>query len=184
MERALYTRALVGQNPYRACAWTRMVRTVACEGPIAGGGREQKLTAAAIDGHMMKPEAILHNCVGTEKPGGGRLYLSQSAVNELRRELLYRLTEERSKPPVRRTGCMPTMPVGTPCAQEPQAIFQVRTAEQLTPELASLKLGIYTSRRTFADNFFRAGTFTARGAVPVAVMLRVITDGERRPEDP
>jgi putative protease len=173
-----YTRAQRGK-PIQSVCMDEDGHTVACEGPVPEEAVNKKLTAAAIDGHMLKTGGTPYNCVGTESRAEDGLYLSQSAVNELRRELLYKLTEERSKPPVRRSGRMPAMPVGTPCAQEPQAIFQVRTAEQLTPELAALEPGyVYVPADVMADNFSALEPFTAAGTVPVAVLPRVITDGE------
>ena len=57
----------------------------------------------------------------------------------------------------------------------------MRTAEQLTPELAALKPDyIYFPAMELAENFDPLRPFIDNGARPVAVMPRVITDDQSR----
>ena len=63
----------------------------------------------------------------------------QNEINELRRKLIAQLSAEREKAPERRTLRIPAPPVNVPAISDPARIYQVRTAEQLTPELAELK---------------------------------------------
>ncbi len=58
-------------------------------------------------------------------------------------------------------------------------IFQVRTEDQLTEELAELKPAyLYVPAQLMLDRFELLKPFTDRGAVPVAVMPRIITDNQ------
>ena len=62
---------------------------------------------------------------------------------------------------------------------EPVRIYQVRTADQLSEELAGLKPNyLYVPAMVMADDFSLIEPFVAQGTVPVAVLPRVITDDE------
>ena len=74
---------------------------------------------------------------------------------------------------------MPALPAGRPNVAQPAVIFQVRTAEQLSAELAEEKPDyLYVPLDVMIESFELLAPFTARGCVPVAVLPRVITDGE------
>ena len=105
----------------------------------------------------------------------------QNEINELRRKLIAQLSAEREKAPERRTLRIPAPPVNVPAISDPARIYQVRTAEQLTPELAELKPDyIYFPAMELAENFDPLRPFIDNGARPVAVMPRVITDDQSR----
>lgn len=71
--------------------------------------------------------------------------------------------------------------MNVPAISDPARIYQVRTAEQLTPELAELKPDyIYFPAMELAENFDPLRPFIDNGARPVAVMPRVITDDQSR----
>ena len=119
------------------------------------------------------PYFVAENRAKTDKG----LFLPAAAINELRRRLISDLTDERAKPPVRRGYRMPYAPVNVPVVSDPVRIFQVRAAEQLTEELAELKPDyIYVPAMLMAEDFSLLRPFLDRGAKPVAVLPRVITD--------
>ncbi len=149
------------------------------QGPVPEQARGRELTAAAIDSQMYKTGGTPYDCVETQSRTDSGLYLPAAALNELRRELISRLTEERAQPPRRRRLAVPAMPKGTPHPSEPAVIFQVRTADQMTQELADEKPDyLYVPADVMAENFSLLAPFTENGCTPVAVLPRVITDSE------
>ena len=84
-----------------------------------------------------------------------------------------------TSPPQRRMGPMPQRPKSKSVVTDPVMIFQVLTEEQLSPELAAMRPKyIYVPLMLMADHFDKVSLFTENGAVPVAVLPRVITDNE------
>lgn len=73
------------------------------------------------------------------------------------------------------------MPTGQGAVTDPAMIYQVRTAEQLTEELADTRPDyIYIPVKVMHDNFDLVQIFKERGTVPVAVLPRVVTDSETK----
>lgn len=173
-----YTRAARGK-PIQAVCMDEDGHKAACEGPVPQQARSQGLTPAAIDGQMNKTGGTPYICAESQSRAEDGLYLPASAVNELRRELIARITEERAKPPRRRTGKMPAIPKGTAHVGNPAIIFQVLTAEQLSEELAAEGPDyIYVPMEVMAGNYDRLRPFLDNGCKPVAVLPRIITDVE------
>ena len=54
-------------------------------------------------------------------------------------QILNDLAEKRAQAPERRSLDCPPLPENEPVSGDPAVIFQIRTAEQLAPELAELK---------------------------------------------
>jgi putative protease len=102
-----------------------------------------------------------------------------AAINEMRRKLLDDLTEKRKELPIRRSGTFPPTPSHKAKDRPPELIFQVLSADQLTPELAELKAShLYVPLEVLADNFKKALPFSVAGTNIVAVMPRVISSGD------
>ena len=139
----------------------------------------QAISAEALSDRLGKTGGTPYYSVDTQSRVQSGLYLSASEINELRRKLVTALSERRAMPPVRRSLPMPAMPTGQNAVTDPVMIYQVRTAEQLTEELADTRPDyIYIPVKVMHDNFDLVRIFTERGAVPVAVLPRVITDDE------
>ncbi|HPS75288.1 MAG TPA: DUF3656 domain-containing protein [Oscillospiraceae bacterium] len=173
-----YTRAEAGK-PIQAVCMDDDGHKVFLEGPIPQLSRSRGLTAAMIDEQMHKTGGTPYECAESRSRADGGLYLPAAALNELRRELLSRLTGQRGEPPRRRELPMPALPAGRPNVAQPAVIFQVRTAEQLSAELAEEKPDyLYVPLDVMIESFELLAPFTARGCVPVAVLPRVITDSE------
>ncbi|NLH01772.1 MAG: U32 family peptidase, partial [Clostridiales bacterium] len=97
----------------------------------------------------------------------------------MRRTLLDALSEERKVPPVRKIGKMPKTPADVKILGKPKLIFQVTLAEQLTTELAEFCPDyIYVPLEILVGNPLAVLPFAKNGAVPVAVLPRVITDDQ------
>ena len=150
-------------------------------GPVPERAKRQGLTEQYLIEQMFKTGGTPYNCIENKAKAEPGLYLPASEINELRRKLIAQLSAEREKAPERRTLRIPASPVNVPAISDPARIYQVRTAEQLTPELAELKPDyIYFPAMDLAENFDPLRPFIDNGARPVAVMPRVITDDQSR----
>ena len=150
-------------------------------GPVPERAKRQGLTEQYLTEQMFKTGGTPYNCIENKAKAEPGLYLPASEINELRRKLIAQLSVEREKAPERRTLRIPAPPVNVPAISDPARIYQVRTAEQLTPELAELKPDyIYFPAMELAENFEPLRPFIDNGARPVAVMPRVITDDQSR----
>ena len=150
-------------------------------GPVPERAKRQGLTEQYLTEQMFKTGGTPYNCIENKAKAEPGLYLPASEINELRRKLIAQLSAEREKAPERRTLRIPAPPVNVPAISDPARIYQVRTAEQLTPELAELKPDyIYFPAMELAENFDPLRQFIDNGARPVAVMPRVITDDQSR----
>ena len=150
-------------------------------GPVPERAKRQGLTEQYLTEQMFKTGGTPYNCIENKAKAEPGLYLPASEINELRRKLIAQLSAEREKAPGRRTLHIPAPPVNVPAISDPARIYQVRTAEQLTPELAELKPDyIYFPAMDLAENFDPLRPFIDNGARPVAVMPRVITDDQSR----
>ena len=107
------------------------------------------------------------------------LHLSAAELNELRRRLINELTAKRAQPPQRRVSKYPPVPQTKAVEGEPVTIFQVLSAEQLTKELAELEPEyIYIPLEVLDKNPGCQDVFVENGSVPVAVLPRIIHDGQ------
>ena len=151
---------------------------------VAFGAEPKKAIRQAISSEVMserlaKTGGTPYYCEDVQSRVQNGLFLSASEINELRRKLVTALNERRAQPPARRSLPMPSMPTGQSAVTDPVMIYQVRTEEQLTEELAETKPDyIYVPVKLMYDRFDLVQLFLDRGAVPVAVLPRVITDDE------
>ena len=173
-----YTVAEKGQ-PIKAIAFDDDGHRAVTTGPVPERAKGQGITEAYLTEQMFKTGGTPYNVVENKAVTDAGLYLPASAINELRRKLISSLSAEREKSPARRTLPMPSKPVGMPSVTDPVMIFQVLTAEQLSPELAALKPNyIYVPLVLMEEHFDKLAPFVENGTVPVAVLPRVITDND------
>ena len=126
---------------------------------------------------MYKTGGTPFYCIENKAVADPGLFLSASTVNELRRNLIAGLSKQRETVPPRRYLAVPEKPANSCSSSRPKVIFQVRSEEQLTPELAELKPDyLYAPAMLMAENFDLIKPFAENGTVPVAVLPRVITD--------
>lgn len=120
-----YTRAERGRSVQAVCM-DEDGHKAFLEGPVPELARSRSLTTAMIDEQMYKTGGTPYECVETQSRTESGLYLPASALNELRRALISRLTEERAQPPKRRSLKMPAIPEGKPHLTKPTVIFRAR----------------------------------------------------------
>ena len=150
-------------------------------GPVPERAKRQGLTESYLVEQMYKTGGTPYYCVENKAKAAPGLFLPASEVNELRRKLISDLSEKRAAPPQRRSFRLPPPPSNVPAITDPVKIFQVRAAEQLSPELAALKPDyIYAPAMLMAEDFNIMRPFMDNGARIVAVLPRVITDDQMK----
>ena len=165
--------------PIKAIAFDNEGNKAVATGAVPEKARGQGLTETYITEQMFKTGGTPYSVVENRAQAQPGLYLPASAINELRRNLVNELSEQRAKPPVRRVGSMPVKPRSLPVSGDPAMIFQVLTEDQLTEELAELKPRLlYAPMTLMQDSFDKLRPFIENGTTPVAVLPRVITDSE------
>ena len=146
-------------------------------GPVPERAKRQGLTEGYLTEQMFKTGGTPYTCVENRAKAEPGLYLPAAEINELRRKLISELSERRATPPTRRVGRLPAMPRNIAPVADPKIIFQLRTAEQLSPELAELKPDyLYVPALLLAEKPELALPFAEKGTTLVAVLPRIITD--------
>ena len=168
--------------PARAIAFDDEGHRAMTYGPVPERAKRQGLTREYLTEQMYKTGGTPYSCVENQAKTDPGLYLPAAAINELRRRLINELSENRAKPPQRRVLTVPPMPKNVTQPAEPKIIFQVRTAEQMTRELADLKPDyLYAPALELAENPDLLLPWVENGVTPVAVLPRIITDTEVEP---
>ena len=152
---------------------------VAKSGPVPQAAQTQALTESSVREQLYKTGGTPYLCTEVSSVLDKGLYMPASALNEVRRYLLDALTEERKKAPKPTVGKMPRTPLNINILGRPKLIFQICSEQQLTMYLAEFKPDyIYVPLEILVSNPTAVVPFAERGAVPVAVLPRVITDDE------
>ena len=165
------------EKPIRAIAFDDDGNKAVTEGPVPEEATQKALTEEYIAEQMFKtggtPYDVKENLARTD-PG---LFVPASAINEMRRKLVNDITEKRGKVPVRAGGSIPPFPKAEKPVGDPCVIFQVRSEDQLTQEMADLKPAyLYAPAHLMKEHFELLEPFIQNGTVPVAVLPRVIHD--------
>ncbi len=163
----------------KAAAIDGLGNKVAAFGPEPQKAIRQAISSETLSDRLGKTGGTPYYCTQVQSRVQSGLFLSASEINELRRKLVTALSERRAMPPQRRSLQTPPLPVGHNAVTDPVMIYQVRTAEQLTEELADTRPDyIYIPVRVMYDSFDLVRIFSERGAVPVAVLPRIVPDDE------
>ena len=169
-------------EPAKAIAFDDEGNRAVAFGPVPERAKRQGLTESYLTEQMFKTGGTPYSCVENRAKAEPGLYLPASEINELRRKLISELSERRAVPPTRRVGRLPAAPRNLGPVADPKIIFQVRSADQMTPELAALKPDyLYAPALLMAQKPELVLPFVEQGVTPVAVLPRVITD-EQSPE--
>ena len=178
----------VGVHFYTVCESGERVKAIAFDddgnravtsGSIPERARRQGITEGYLTDQMYKTGGTPYFCVENKAKAEPGLFLSASEINELRRSLISQLSEKRALPPDRRRFRLEKGPENVPVSSEPVWIYQVRTAEQLCPELAELKPDyLYVPVTLMDENFSLLRPFIDNGVKIAALLPRVITDDQ------
>ncbi len=112
---------------------------VTVSGPAPEPARNRPLTAEELSARLRKTGGTAYSCREVSVELDEDLSLPASAVNALRREALAALTEERTRPPVRRELTPPPPPEDACGADSPRWTVSVASLAQLSPALLALK---------------------------------------------
>ena len=149
------------------------------EGPMPQEAVARELTGQAVAEQLYKTGGTPY--IGSEincKVDKG-LFLPASSLNEMRRELISRLSAIRKNPPARTLGAFPEAPLSGNAAGSPRTIYQVTKAEQLTEELAQTRPNyLYVPLELLKNASEKIAPFVREGATVCAVVPRVVTDSE------
>ena len=141
----------------------------------------QSVSEDVLNDQFRKTGGTPYYCEDAQSRIQPGLYLPVSAVNDLRRKLLSSLSEKRANAPERRSLPIPELPKGTVPLEDPVTIYHVRTADQMTPELAELRPEyLYVPVDVMAENVGLLKPFKDNGVTCVAVLPRVITDDQTK----
>ena len=166
-------------EPIRAVAFDDEGHRAAAEGPVPEQAKRQGLTESYLTDQMNKTGGTPYQVVENRARVDKGLFLPAAAINELRRKLVSELSAQRAEPPHRRSLALPEPPKGEQALGEPKRIYQLRTTDQLSEELAELKPDyLYLPALTMAEDPAMLRPFIERGARPVAVLPRIITDDQ------
>ena len=150
-------------------------------GPVPEKAKRQGLTDGYLVEQMFKTGGTPYNCVENKAKTDPGLYLAAAEINELRRKLISALSAQRAAPPTRRSFDTPAPPKNVPTVADPKLIIQVRTAEQLTRELADLRPAyIHVPAMIMAAEPKLVLPFVEKGSVPVAVLPRIVNDAQMK----
>lgn len=148
-------------------------------GSVPDKAIRQAISAEALSNQLRKTGGTPYYCVDAQSRVQNGLFLPVSTINELRRKLITAMNEKRAAPPKRTSLPIPEPPKGKQPFGDPVIIYQVRTAEQLSAELAELHPDyIYVPMQLMDESFDQVRFFTDRGAKAVAVLPRVMTDDQ------
>ena len=171
-----YTLAEEGK-PVQAIAFDDEGHKTSASGAVPVPARNRGLTEQYICDQMYKTGGTPYYCVENKARVGEGLFLPASEINDLRRQLITSLTEERARVEKARVGKIPSMPEKVGTIADPYYIFQVLSAEQMTEELAAMKPRyLYAPLEVLCNDFDRTAPFLQEGCRIAAVLPRVITD--------
>lgn len=146
-------------------------------GPVPQKAIRQSVREDIINDQFRKTGGTTYFCEDAQSRIEQGLYVPVSTLNDLRRKLLSALNEQRAKTSPRRSLPIPEMPQGIKPIEDPATIYHVRTAEQMTKELAELKPDyLYVPVDVMAENIPLLKSFKENEVTCVAVLPRVITD--------
>lgn len=148
-------------------------------GPVPQKADTQGITQKSLYDQLYKTGGTPYICADVESIVEEGLFLPSSLINEMRRVLLEELTELRKAPPQVKIGRMPGTPKNVQVLGRPKLIYQVSRAEQLTDRLAELTPDLlYVPLELAAEKPELLLPFVEKGAIPVAVLPRVIAGEE------
>ena len=148
-------------------------------GPVPERAERAAMSEQSLAEQFAKTGGTPYYSAGTECRIDPDLYLPASAINDLRRRLITGLKEARAALPERRSLPVAPLPQGKNYYSDPARIYQVLSAEQMTPELAALKPDyLYVPAEALGEAPERIEPFAAQGAQIVAVLPRVVTDDQ------
>ena len=167
-------------EPAQVGAEDKQGRVVTVSGPVPETANNVPLTLEKVEGQLSRTGGTPFSCekvTAYVEPG---LSLSLSVLNDLRRQALARLGEERAAPQQRQTLEFKPGVRYENRRQAPILTVSVRTAAQLTQDLLRLKPGlVYLPAEECAAHPEKVDSAKREGVPLCAALPRIFWDGER-----
>ena len=145
----------------------------AIEGPVPEESGDVELSDEGLREAMYRTAGTPFRCteVRVKAPEGKKLRVSGIELDEARRRLLYKLSEERARLPDRKEGDFPDPPRSAAAPRLPAINFSFQTAAQMTADMAALcPECVYVPLELLAENPSCADVFRENGAAVVAAL--------------
>lgn len=153
--------------------------TAAAAGPVPEAARTRALTEQEVSAQLAKTGGTPYRCEAVHAHVAPGLSLPLSALNAMRREVLDALSALRTAPPARRHAAFRPGARYENRREAPILTVSLRSAAQLTPELAALRPGlIYLPTDEIAAHPGRVADAMRRGAAVAAALPRIAWDRE------
>ncbi len=155
-------------------------RHATIEGPTPQRSVSREINEDYITRQLYKTGGTPYYCSAINCKIGSGLYLAASDLNEVRRELISKLTQMRRDDLVRAEGIFPAAPLSAAQKGTPKVICQVTNLEQLSPELCETHPDyLYIPLEIIHKNYETVAHFVRAGITVCAVLPRIVTDSER-----
>ncbi|MCC8357008.1 MAG: DUF3656 domain-containing protein, partial [Oscillospiraceae bacterium] len=139
----------------------------------------QGLSESRVREVMYRSGGTPYSCADVHCAIESNLDYPDEALDDARKNLLAQITEARRQPQAVKTGDMPPEPEPAPAPERTNFIIQVTRAEQLTEALADTEPDyLYVPAELLAAGAEGVAYFRDKGARIVAVLPRIVTDGE------
>lgn len=167
-------------RPIKAIAFDDDGNKASAVGSIPQPAMNRGLTENYICDQMYKTGGTPYQVVENKAKVDEGLYASASEINDLRRSLISELSEKRGMAPgAIHSGKIPNLPENIQSIKDPCCIIQVRTAEQMSEELAELRPSyLYAPLELLYNDFDLTKPYTKNGTTIVAVIPRIVTDDQ------
>ena len=149
------------------------------KGPVVSSAPGEEITQGSVADELRRTKGTPYHCdrVMSFVPPGCRV--PPDTILNVRRTLIHSLTQKRAEAPRRRTGALGAPPSGGVQAEKLDICVEVRSASQLSDELAELKPDyLYLPLTEVPEAVPMLETFRRGGTSIAAVLPRVIHDGE------
>ena len=140
----------------------------------------QGITAARVQEVMFRTGGTPYTCSEIHCAIDPHMDYADEALEQARRALLSRITDQNREPPPVSVGEAEALPMPVRHVGGPRFIVQVSRADQLTPELAASEPDLlYAPAELLAAGPDGIAPFRDRGVTIAAVLPRVVTDEEK-----
>jgi len=149
------------------------------DGPIPSPMGDLPLKEEALTEAMYRTAGTPYRCDSVKVASEGEFAIASSELDMARRALLYKLSEERGRPPEKTEGTFPEAPETRRYPTLPVFNFAFQTLEQMTPEMAALRpCCVYAPAELLAAHPERLEPFLQNGATPVAMLPSLVCGRE------
>ena len=167
------------EKPLAAIAFDEDGNKASVTGKVPQEAKTKAVTDSAIIEQMFKTGGTPYNVIENKAKCDEGLFVSAGELNGLRRELIEKITAQRSRDIKYTNGAIPPMPKGEKIKNPPKTIYQVRTQDHLSTELAELSPDyLYVPLELLNEHFDLTKPFTDAGCKIVGVFPRIISDSE------